>query len=165
MSPSSSSPRRPECRIHFESTGWEWITRPIVLLLLAAATAIVLRRLAAWRQGRGTASAVVPARLPDLGLTLAFAGFAAWCLYETLSLPFAAAIFPQIVAGTTLGLAALLLWQSYLIPNWHLRSWWLAWWDKFGRPERAPRFGLGFPASWWVDPARERALAEARRSL
>lgn len=95
-------------------SGWEWITRPIVLLLLAAAAAIVLRRLAAWRKGRGTVGADMPARLPDLGLTLAFAGFAAWCLYETLSLPFAAAIFPQIVAGTTLGLAALLLWQSYL---------------------------------------------------
>ena len=58
-----------------------------------------------------------------------------------------------------------LLWQSYIIPNWHLRAWWLAWWDKFGRPERSPKFGLGFPAAWWVDPARAAALAEARRSL
>ena len=70
----------------------------------------------------------------------------------------------ELVARTR-AMDRVLLWQSYLIPNWHLRSWWLAWWDKFGRPERAPRFGLGFPGSWWVDPARERALAEARRSL
>ena len=69
----------------------------------------------------------------------------------------------ELVARTR-AMDRVLLWQSYLIPNWHLRSWWLAWWDKFGRPERAPRFGLGFPGSWWVDPARERALAEARRS-
>ncbi len=58
-----------------------------------------------------------------------------------------------------------LLWQHFVIPNWHTRSFQLAFWDKFGRPERNPRYGLGFPTTWWVDPARQRALAEARRSL
>lgn len=70
----------------------------------------------------------------------------------------------ELVARTR-AMDRVLLWQNYLIPNWHLRAWWLAWWDKFGRPERSPKYGLGFPAAWWVDPARERALAEARRSL
>ena len=55
-----------------------------------------------------------------------------------------------------------LLWGFHVVPNWHLRTFRMAWWDKFGRPERNPRRDIGLD-SWWVDPARERALAEARR--
>ena len=70
----------------------------------------------------------------------------------------------ELVARTR-AMDRVLLWQHFVIPNWHTRSFLLAYWDKFGRPERNPRYGLGFPTSWWVDAARERALAEARRSL
>jgi microcin C transport system substrate-binding protein len=64
----------------------------------------------------------------------------------------------------TRALDRVLLWNHYVIPHWQSRTFRLAWWDKFGRPERNPRYGLGLD-SWWVDPARERALAEGRRSL
>ena len=70
----------------------------------------------------------------------------------------------ELVARTR-AMDRVLLWQHFVIPNWHTRNFLLAFWDKFGRPERNPRYGLGFPTTWWVDPARERALAEARRSL
>jgi microcin C transport system substrate-binding protein len=46
-----------------------------------------------------------------------------------------------------------LLWGHYVVPHWHLRSFRVAYWDQFARPERTPRYGLGFTA-WWVDPAR-----------
>jgi microcin C transport system substrate-binding protein len=70
----------------------------------------------------------------------------------------------QELIHRTRALDRVLLWNHYVIPHWHSRTFRLAWWDKFGRPERNPRYGLGLD-SWWVDPARERALAEARRSL
>lgn len=46
-----------------------------------------------------------------------------------------------------------LLWGHYVVPHWHLRSFRVAYWDQFLRPERSPRYGLGF-TTWWVDPAR-----------
>lgn len=69
----------------------------------------------------------------------------------------------ELVARTR-ALDRVLLWHNYVIPHWHSRTFRLAWWDKFGRPSRNPRYGLGFD-SWWVDPALDRALAEARRTL
>jgi microcin C transport system substrate-binding protein len=70
----------------------------------------------------------------------------------------------ELVARTR-ALDRVLLAQSYVIPQWHNRKFWIAFWDRFGRPSRNPRFDIGFPDSWWLDPARDRALAEARRSL
>lgn len=46
-----------------------------------------------------------------------------------------------------------LLWGHYVVPHWHSRTFRVAYWDKFSRPERTPRYGLGFTA-WWVDPAK-----------
>jgi microcin C transport system substrate-binding protein len=65
----------------------------------------------------------------------------------------------------TRALDRVLLHQNYMIPNWHLRAFWIAYWDRFGRPPRNPKFATGFPDSWWLDAARDSALAEARRSL
>ncbi len=56
-----------------------------------------------------------------------------------------------------------LLWGHHVIPHYHSRTFRLAWWDRFGKPERNPRRGLGLD-SWWVDAARDRALTEARRA-
>ena len=50
-----------------------------------------------------------------------------------------------------------LLWHHYVIPNWHITYFRVAYWDKFGRPKIAPKYGLAFD-SWWVDPAKEAAL-------
>jgi len=66
---------------------------------------------------------------------------------------------------TVRALDRVLLWNHFVIPQWHLRSFWIAYWDRFGRPAKNPRYGLGFPSSWWFDAAKDAALAEARRSL
>jgi microcin C transport system substrate-binding protein len=68
----------------------------------------------------------------------------------------------QALVARTRALDRVLLWSHYVIPHWHIRTFRLAWWDKFGRPERNPRYTLALD-SWWVDPARERALEQARR--
>jgi microcin C transport system substrate-binding protein len=70
----------------------------------------------------------------------------------------------ELVARTR-ALDRVLLAHAFVVPQWHLRRFWIAHWDRFGRPERTPRYAVGFPSAWWVDAARERALAEARRSL
>ncbi len=65
----------------------------------------------------------------------------------------------------TRALDRVLLHSHFVIPQWHNRRFWIAYWDRFGRPPRNPRYGLGFPDSWWIDAAADRALQEARRSL
>ncbi|KAA2213806.1 extracellular solute-binding protein [Teichococcus oryzae] len=67
----------------------------------------------------------------------------------------------QALIDRTRALDRVLLWGHYVIPHWHSRSFRLAWWDKFGKPERNPRYALDIQ-SWWVDAARDRALPADR---
>ena len=41
-----------------------------------------------------------------------------------------------------------LLWEHYLVPNWYLGAFRIAYWDKFERPKIAPKYSLGF-GTWW----------------
>jgi microcin C transport system substrate-binding protein len=51
-----------------------------------------------------------------------------------------------------------LLWNHYVIPHWHIDRFRLAYWNKFGHPKKTPRYGLGFPETWWIEAAAEREL-------
>jgi microcin C transport system substrate-binding protein len=90
------------------------------------------------------------------------AGFCDPVIDELVELVINAPNRAALVARTR-ALDRVLLHNDFVIPQWHIRSFQIAWWDKFGRPPRPPRFGLGLEG-WWVDPERERALAEARRA-
>jgi microcin C transport system substrate-binding protein len=57
-----------------------------------------------------------------------------------------------------------LLQSHYVIPNWHIAVFRVAYWDKFGRPKQSPPYSLAFD-SWWVDPARDQALAANKAKL
>jgi len=57
----------------------------------------------------------------------------------------------------TRALDRVLLWGHYVIPQWHIRSFRVAYWNKFSRPKIAPKYGFGFD-TWWVDPAKAKAL-------
>lgn len=67
----------------------------------------------------------------------------------------------QALIDRTRALDRVLLWGHYVIPHWHSRSFRVAWWDKFGRPERNPRYALDLQA-WWVEAAKDRALPADR---
>lgn len=54
-----------------------------------------------------------------------------------------------------------LLWGFYVIPQYHIRVYRTAFWDRFGRPKVAPKYDLGFD-SWWIDPARDAALGRRK---
>jgi microcin C transport system substrate-binding protein len=66
------------------------------------------------------------------------------------------------LVATTRALDRVLQWGHYVIPNWHIRSFRLIYWNKFGRPATPPRYGLGYPDTWWVDPDKLAALDAAR---
>jgi microcin C transport system substrate-binding protein len=63
----------------------------------------------------------------------------------------------------THALDRVLLWGWYMVPNWYLKSVWVAWWDRFGRPDAPVRSGVEFD-SWWIDAARSAALEAVRRN-
>lgn len=69
----------------------------------------------------------------------------------------------ELVTATH-ALDRVLLWNHYVIPQWHIRSHRIAFWDRFARPAIAPRQELGF-MTWWVDAERDAALQTARRNL
>lgn len=54
----------------------------------------------------------------------------------------------DLVAATK-ALDRVLLWNYYVIPNWHIRSFRMIYWNKFARPKITPKYGLGFD-TWWV---------------
>lgn len=60
--------------------------------------------------------------------------------------------------AATHALDRVLLWGYYVVPQWHNPKLWLAYWDKFGMPEKQPSYVGADIDSWWIDPARETAL-------
>ena len=53
----------------------------------------------------------------------------------------------MLAAGRALD--RVLLWEHYVIPNWHSGVFRVAYWDKFGLPDTVPKYNLGF-MTWWV---------------
>ena len=66
------------------------------------------------------------------------------------------------LVATTRALDRVLLRGHYVIPQWHIRSFRLVYWNKFGRPGIRPKYGLGFPATWWIDEEKVARLEASR---
>jgi microcin C transport system substrate-binding protein len=49
----------------------------------------------------------------------------------------------------------------YWIPHWFKPSFWIAYWDVFGRPATKPRYARGIPETWWYDQAKAATLLGA----
>lgn len=70
-------------------------------------------------------------------------------------------IFARSRAGLVAASRALdrvLLWNHFVIPNWHINKYRIAYWNRFGHPPAPPKYGLGFPDTWWLDGAKDKAL-------
>lgn len=50
------------------------------------------------------------------------------------------------------------MWNEYIIPEWFKGGRTIAWWDRFGRPNRAPLHDIGHIDTWWYDTARAAAV-------
>jgi microcin C transport system substrate-binding protein len=55
-----------------------------------------------------------------------------------------------------------LLWRWYLVPNWDSRIFHIAYWDRFGSPDKPIREGFNFD-TWWIDAAKSAATEAAKR--
>jgi microcin C transport system substrate-binding protein len=63
----------------------------------------------------------------------------------------------------TRALDRVLSWNEYVVPNWYIDSFRIAYWDMFGQPKIAPKYGLAMTDTWWVDPAKAAKIAEERQ--
>jgi len=67
----------------------------------------------------------------------------------------------DLVAATR-ALDRVLLWNFYVVPQWHTPYERIALWNMFGQPERLPEQSASFLRVWWVDAAAEKKLMAER---
>ncbi len=80
---------------------------------------------------------------------------------ELINLIIAAPDWKTLVARTR-ALDRVLLWGYYVIPHWHIQSFRIAFWNKFGQPKINPKYGLCIDC-WWADAKKEAALTATRK--
>ena len=61
----------------------------------------------------------------------------------------------------TRALDRVLQYGYYVIPQYHLGKFWIAYWDKFHHPAITPKYTPGLE-TWWVDTTAEQAI-EAKK--
>lgn len=68
----------------------------------------------------------------------------------------------QSLIDHTRALDRTLLWGYYVIPNWHIKTWRVAYWNRFEHPKVTPLYDIGVH-TWWVrkDIPAEPASTEA----
>ncbi|WDG53647.1 extracellular solute-binding protein [Pseudomonas chlororaphis] len=50
-----------------------------------------------------------------------------------------------------------LQWGYYVIPNWHIKTWRVAYWDHIGHPSVSPKYDIGIQ-TWWIKPDAKPAV-------
>jgi microcin C transport system substrate-binding protein len=75
---------------------------------------------------------------------------------ELIDLVIAAADRESLVARTH-ALDRVLQWGFYVIPQFNVPFYRVAYWNKFSHPAVPPKYALGLE-TWWVDPQKEGAL-------
>ena len=53
-----------------------------------------------------------------------------------------------------------LQWGFYVIPNWHIKTWRVAYWNRFEHPKVTPLYDLGLH-TWWAKPEPDSAAQPA----
>ncbi|MBA2126655.1 hypothetical protein DLM45_10540 [Hyphomicrobium methylovorum] len=67
----------------------------------------------------------------------------------------------ELVAATH-ALDRVLLWNYYVVPQWHYPFERLAYWDIFGRPDKQPSQTAGPLQTWWYDADKAKTIEAAR---
>lgn len=92
--------------------------------------------------------------------------------YAGIKNPVIDAIIEQVISApgrdelvdTTRALDRVLLWGYYVIPQWHIAKYRVAYWNKFSRPKITARYSLGFD-TWWIDAAKNAKLVDFKGKL
>jgi len=50
-----------------------------------------------------------------------------------------------------------LLWTRFVVPNWHIKTWRVAYWDHIGHPAVPPKYDVGING-WWIKPGATPAV-------
>jgi microcin C transport system substrate-binding protein len=68
---------------------------------------------------------------------------------------------PDLVAATR-ALDRVLLWNHYVVPQWHTPFDRLAMWNYYGRPAKLPKRTSSFLRVWWWDEAKAKRATDTR---
>ena len=69
------------------------------------------------------------------------------------------------VVAATRALDRVLLGNYSVVPQWYAPSLRVAYWDKFGIPEKHPSYVGPDIDSWWIDVEKEKALPAKYKGL
>ncbi len=67
----------------------------------------------------------------------------------------------ELVAATK-ALDRVLLWNFYVVPQWHYPYSRVVFWDVFGRAEKLPSQSPAYFSAWWIDEAKKKAIDAAK---
>lgn len=59
----------------------------------------------------------------------------------------------------TRALDRVLLWGHYVVPNWHIKTWRVAYWNRFEHPKISPKYDIGL-YTWWAREKSPEAVAD-----
>ncbi len=57
-----------------------------------------------------------------------------------------------------------LQWNFFVVPEWHLSKFRIAYWNRFSRPLVRPKYTVGFPDTWWIDKDKDAGLPNRNTS-
>lgn len=57
----------------------------------------------------------------------------------------------QSLIAHTRALDRVLQWGFYVVPNWHIKTWRVAYWNHIGHPDTPPKYDIGIN-TWWIKP-------------
>ena len=64
----------------------------------------------------------------------------------------------------TKALDRVLLWNHYVIPQWHISSYRTLYWDIFDKPNIRPKYSLG-TNTWWINLNKAATIIERKKSI
>jgi microcin C transport system substrate-binding protein len=65
----------------------------------------------------------------------------------------------QSLITHTRALDRVLLWGHYVVPNWHIKTWRVAYWNRFEHPKVSPKYDIGLH-TWWARTKSPEAVAD-----
>ena len=63
----------------------------------------------------------------------------------------------ESLVAATRALDQVLLFGYYVVPHWHIQYFRIAYWDKFGKPRKNPKYDLALD-TWWIDNEKDKLL-------
>ena len=66
--------------------------------------------------------------------------------------------------SNTKALDRVLLWNHYVIPQWHISSYRTLHWDIFDKPKIRPKYSLG-TNTWWININKANTIEDRKKTI